>query len=128
MNGLSGMQKSFKILGDETMVTYVVMDSSSGLTDEDVAEFSARWGAEAAEQLIVRDFSTLKFESAVLEANYDAVVSALQTLPEEVLQNLFKPMLMKAKPGAVAVAKKYVKTAEDMKEIVKSLKMKNYIR
>src|SRR3954464_14041850 len=37
---IGGKNKSFKILGDETMVTYVIMDSSAGLTDEDVEEFS----------------------------------------------------------------------------------------
>src|SRR5262249_38710330 len=45
----NGMGKSFKILGEETMVTYVIMDSSAGLTDEDAEEFSRRWGKQAAE-------------------------------------------------------------------------------
>src|SRR5580765_3294218 len=57
---LSGKNKSFKVLGEETMVTYVVMDSSAGLTDEDVEEFSRNFGKEAAEDLIVRDYSSIK--------------------------------------------------------------------
>jgi hypothetical protein len=124
----NGMNQSFKILGEQTMVTYVIMDASAGLTDEDAADISQRWGQEAADELIVRDFSSIKFDAKVLEANYDAVVECLQSLPEEVLSNLFKPMLMKAKPGAVEAAKRYAKTPEDMQELVKQLKIKNYIR
>lgn len=125
---LGGKNKSFKVLGEETMVTYVVMDSSAGLTDEDVEEFARNFGKEAAEDLIVRDFSSIKFDAKVLEANYDAVVEALQTLPPEVLENLFKPMLMKASPGAAERAKAYGKKPDELLEILKSLRIKNYIR
>ena len=125
---LNGKNTSFKVLGDETMVTYVVMDSSAGLTDEDAEEFAKNHGKKAAEDLIVRDFSSIKFDAKVLEANYDAVVEALQTLPEEILDNLFKPMLMKASPGAAERAKQYAKKPEDLLEILKSLRIKNYIR
>ncbi len=125
---LGGKNTSFKVLGQETMVTYVVMDSSAGLTDEDVEEFAKNFGRGAAEDLIVRDYSSIKFDAKVLEANYDAVVEALQTLPEEVLENLFKPMLMKARPGAAEGAKQYAKKPDDLLEMLKALKIKNYIR
>lgn len=125
---LSGKNKSFKVLGEETMVTYVVMDSSAGLTEEDVEEFSKNFGKEAAEDLIVRDFASIKFDAKVLEANYDAVIEALQTLPADILENLFKPMLMKAAPGAAERSKKYAKKADELLEMLKSLKIKNYIR
>jgi hypothetical protein len=125
---LGGKKKSFKVLGAETMVTYVIMDSSAGLTDEDVEEFAKNYGSKAAEDLIVRDFSSIKFDAKVLEANYDAVVSALQTLPGEVLENLFKPMLMKASPGAAERAKQYAKKPDELLEMLKSLRIKNYIR
>ncbi len=125
---LNGKNVSFKVLGEETMVTYVVMDSSAGLTDEDVEEFSKNFGEEAAEELIVRDYNSIKFDAKVLEANYDAVVEALQVLPSDVLENLFKPMLMKAAPGAAESAKKYAKNSSELLEILKSLRIKNYIR
>lgn len=125
---LGGLNKSFKVLGAETMVTYVVMDSSAGLTEEDVAEFSERWGEKAADELIVRDYGSVKFDPKVLEANYDAVVEALQALPPDVLHNLFKPMLMKAASQAVERAKQFAKTPEDLRELVQQLKLKNYIR
>jgi hypothetical protein len=124
----AGKNKSFKVLGEETMVTYVVMDSSAGLTDEDAEEFAKNFGKDAAEELIVRDYGSLRFDPKVLAENYDAVVEALQTLPDEVLENLFKPMLMKAAPGAAEAAKHYAKTPEDLLEIIKALKIKNYIR
>jgi hypothetical protein len=110
------------------MVTYVVMDASAGLTEEDAEEFAKNYGKDAAEDLIVRDFASIKFDAKVLEANYDKVVEALQTLPPEVLENLFKPMLMKASPGAAERAKKYSKKPDELLEILKSLKIKNYIR
>lgn len=125
---MNGLNKSFKLLGDETMVTYVVMDASSGLTDDDVEEFARRWGRPAAEELIVRDFGSIRFDGAVLEANYEAVVKALQALPSDVVENLFKPMLMKARQGSVEAAKRYAKTPEELRELIKQLKIKNYIR
>ena len=124
-NGQSG---SFKILGDETMVTFVTMDSSAGLSDEDVEQIRERWGDDAAKDLVDRDFRSIRFDPKVLAANYDQVVDALQALPEDVLENLFKPMLMKAKPGASEGAKKYAKDQDDYKELIRMLKMKNYIR
>jgi hypothetical protein len=110
------------------MVTYVVMDASAGLTEEDAEEFAKTWGEAAAQDLIVRDYASIKFDAKVLEANYDAVVNALQALPSDVLENLFKPMLMKARPGAAEGAKKYAKKADDLLDILKTLKIKNYIR
>jgi hypothetical protein len=125
---LNGKDSSFKVLGEETMVTYVVVDGSAGLTEEDVEEFAKNWGKEAAEDLIVRDFGSIKFDAKVLEANYDAVVEALQTLPEDILENLFKPMLMKARPGAADSAMRYAKKPDDLLEMLKALRIKNYIR
>ena len=125
---MNGLPKSFKVLGDESMVTYVVMDSSAGLTEEDVDQFAERWGEKAADALITNDYASIRFNKDVLEANYDAVVKALEKLPEEVLENLFKPMLMRARPGASEVAKKFTKGPEELREMLKMLKMKNYIR
>lgn len=124
-NGIGG---SFKILGDETMVTYVITDSSAGLSEEDVQTFAEKWGEEAAEELITRDYQSIRFDPAVLEANYDEVVQALQALRPEVLGNLFKPMLMKAQSGAVQTAKRFAKSPEQLQEMIKDLKIKNYIK
>jgi len=125
---LNGMDESFKVMGHETMVTYIVQDSSAGLTEEEVTEFANRWGEEASEALITRDLRSIRFDPDVLEANYEQVVDALQVLPAEVLDNLFKPMLMKAVPGAVEKGKRFAKTAGDLQELMTQLKIKNYIR
>lgn len=126
---LNGVQKSFKIMGNETMVTFIVTDSSAGLTEEDVVEIQERWGEKAAEDLVVRDFASIRFDPEVLSANYDAVVHALQEgLDAEVLEKLFKPMLMKAKPGAAEAAKKFAKNASELKSLLKMLRIKNYIK
>jgi hypothetical protein len=124
----SGNNESFKILGEDSIVTYVIVDSGAGLTEEDADEFRSTFGADAADELIVRDLGSLRFNPRVLEENYEAVVAALQTLPADVLNNLFKPMLLKAKPGAAESARKFAKKPEDLVEIIKALKMKNHIR
>lgn len=123
-----GKGKSFKLKGNENLVTYIVMDASAGLSEDDVDAFREQWGDEAADDLITRDFASIRFDGEVLEANYDAVVEALKTLPRDVQENLFKTMLMKAKPGAVERAKKYAKTPEELRELIQQLKIRNYIR
>ena len=125
---LSGKNRSFKLVGDQSMVTYVVMDASAGITEEEAEAFKEQWGPKAAEDLIVRDFASIRFDGEVLAANYDAVVDALSVLPTEVLESLFKPMLLKAKPGAVERAKKYAKSSDKLLEIITQLKIRNYIR
>lgn len=124
----SGLEGSFKLLGESSVVMYVVMDSSAGLSEEDAEEFASKWGDDAAKELIVRDYGSVRFDPAVLEANYDSVVEALQTLPEHVLEKLFKPMLMKARPGALQVAKQFAKSPEKLSDILRDLRIKNYIR
>lgn len=125
---MQGKGKSFKLLGEQSMVTYVVMDASAGLTEEEVEAFQERWGEKATEDLITKDLASIRFDGEVLEANYDAVVEALSVLPAEVVESLFKPMLLKAKSGAIERAKKYAKTQEELLELVQQLKIRNYIR
>ncbi|MGE0173480.1 MAG: hypothetical protein AB7T49_11855 [Oligoflexales bacterium] len=125
---LTGKGKSFKVMGDEAMVTYIVMDSSAGLTEEDVAYIAEKWGQDAADRLITRDLRTIRFDDKVLEAHYDEIVSALQNLDPEILENLFKPMLMKAKPNVAEEIKKFAKNPEEIREILSDLKVKHYIK
>ena len=110
------------------MTTFVTMDSSAGLTDDDLEEIKGRWGEAAAEDLIEKDFRSIRFDAKVLAAHYDEVVAALSVLPGHILDHLFKPMLMKAKPGAAEIAQRHAQTPEDLAELLRSLKMKNYIR
>jgi hypothetical protein len=124
----SGDDSGFKVQGVETMAMYVVQDSSAGLSEEDADDFAKRWGQKAAEELITRDFGSIRFNETVLEANYDAVVKALEKLPAEVLENLFKPMALKARKHAAQNARKHVKNATELREILRHLKLKQYVR
>ncbi len=124
----TGDGSGFKIQGLETMAMYVVQDASAGISEEDLEEFAERWGEKAAEDLIVRDYASIRFNDAVLEANYDAVVKALQTLPADVLENLFKPMSMRARPGAADLARRHVKKPDELRDILRHLKLRHYIR
>ena len=123
-----GHASSFKLLGDETTVTYVVTEASAGLTEEDVEAFAARWSDAAAQELITRDLRSIRFDPDVLAANYEQVVKALQVLPPEVLDHLFKPMLMMARPGAIELGKRHAKSPDDLRELIRMLKIKNYVR
>jgi hypothetical protein len=125
---LSGKPKSFKVLGDESMVTYIVMDSSAGLTEEDAAYISEKWGEEAAEDLLTRDFRSIRFDEKVMEAHYDKIVEALQTLDDDILEHLFKPMLMKTKSDISHLVKKYAKSSDEIEELLNDLKVKHYIK
>lgn len=125
---LKSKAKTFKLLGHESIVNYIVQDSSAGLSEDDWEEFVDRWGKKAAEELICKDYSSLRFDAHVLESHYEQVVEALQVLPEDVIERLFKPMLMKAVPGAVEKSKKFVKSADELTEMMKQLKIKNYIK
>jgi hypothetical protein len=125
---MEGAGSSFKILGAESQVTYIATDASSGLSDEDVELIIQRWGKQAADELIMHDFRTIRFDEKVLEAHYDEVVEALQALPVPVLEKLFKPMLMKTKPGAVDTAKRYAKNRDDLKALLRYLKVKHYLK
>ena len=125
MNGQGG---SFKIIGEESQVTWVASTGSAALSAEDEAIIKDKWGKKAAKELLTPDFSSLKFDAKVLEANYDMVAQALKALPSEVLENLFKPMAMKASKDALDKAHEFVKTPEEMSEVCAILKLKNYIR
>lgn len=124
----SGLGSGFKVQGVETIAMYVVQDSSAGLSEEDVEQFTERWGKKAAEELITQDFASIRFNDKVLEAHYDQVVKALETLPPEILENLFKPMALKAKANAADNARRFTKSPAETKEILRHLKLKNYIR
>ena len=123
-----GNKSGFKLQGDDAMIMYIIQDSSAGFSDEDLADFVEKWGDKAADELIVRDFASIRFNDKTLEAHYDEVVNALQTLPPEILENLFKPMLMKARPNALDTARKYAKNTNEFTKLMSDLKIKNYIK
>lgn len=123
-----GDADSIKITCAENMVSYIVQDSSAGITEEEKEQFASEWGQQAADDLIGNDFSSIKFDAKVLANNYEEVVSALQALPNHILENLFKPMLLKAKPSALEKARKYAKDPEELKQLMIRLKLKNYVK
>ena len=125
---LGGQVGSFKVLGEQAMIHYVVQNSSAGMTEEEYEDFCHRWGEETAEDLITKDYASIRFDAKVLEQNYEKVVEALQSLPDEVLENLFKPLLLKAVPNALERCQKKVKDADEFKEMMRDLKIKNYIK
>jgi hypothetical protein len=125
---MAGSTEGFKLLGDQSMVTYVVADNASGLSQEEVDAIAAEFGGEAVDQLVGLDYASIRFEPEVLEQNYDAVISALQALPPEVLERLFKPALQKARKGAVESARRVAKDAGGLARLLGMLKVTNYIK
>lgn len=124
----SGESAGFKVQGIESIAMYVVQDASAGLSEEDVEAFEERWGSDAVRALITKDYSSIRFNEKVLEANYDAVVAALSRLPRDVVESLFRPMAMKAQRGAAEKARMFAKTPKDLADILRHLRLKNYIR
>ena len=125
---LDGDTANFKVSGKVAQAMYIVMDASSGLTEEDRDLVVGEFGEKAAEELIERDFRSLKFNAEVLEANYEAVVAALQKLPPEILETHFSPMMMKTSKEVISKAKKHAKDEAGLQRLIEILKVKNYIR
>jgi hypothetical protein len=123
-----GTTDSFKLLGEQAMVTYIVADNASGLTQDEVDAVAEEFGAEAVEQLVGVDYGSIRFDAQVLEENYDDVIQALQVLKPEVLERLFKPGLQKAKKGAVESARRIAKDAGALSRLLAMLKITNYIK
>lgn len=123
-----GDTQGFKIQGNEFLAMYVVQDAGAGLSEEDVDQFRERWGDEAAQDLIVRDFASIRFNESILETHYDEVVAALQTLPEEILDHLFRPMALKVRKGALERVRKFAKNKEELQEMMRDLKFRHYVR
>lgn len=126
---ISGLDGSFKILGASSAVTFVVTDDASGLAEDEVDVIAGRWGKKLVTELIMQDFGSLRFDKGVLEANYKTVVKALRAgIPEDILDKLFQPMLMKAVPGAAKIAALHAKNCEELTELLASLKVKAYLK
>lgn len=120
----NGNFSGFKLLGNDCHVSYVAQDRSKGMSDEQVETIAEVYGDDVAGNIIVEDLASLKFNTAVLEANYDAVVKALQTLPAAVMENLFKPMTQKAVPVRLL----YKETGEKFRDALDDLGMTHYVK
>ena len=125
---MNGQDKSFKLLGGDSMVTFVIQDSTAGISEDDLEDIASNWGESAGKELIQRDYASIRFDPKVLEAHYDEVVEALQVLPDHVIENLFKPMLLKGKTGALENIRRVVKDESEFVKLLLDLKLKHYIK
>jgi hypothetical protein len=122
---MTGMvESSVRLQGQSSYANFTVSDASNLLSEDDKANVAEKWGEEAAEALVLRSYS-IKFDESVLAANYDVVVKALMTLPENVLENLFKPEPLKAAP--LADIRKHAKDAADLESLMKVLRIKTSV-
>lgn len=128
---MHGKTASFKILGKEEVVMFISADKGSGLTEEDVATLAAELGPDGeakAASLVTKDYSSIRFNPDVLEKHYEAVVEALQTLPPEVLENLFLPGAMVAVKGAGEMLRAHAKDAAHYERLLDLAKITLYIK
>jgi hypothetical protein len=121
-------EKSFKLAGDIDQVTFIHEDRGSNLTDDDVADLIDEVGEEAAEKMLKIDIGSFRFNIAALEANFDAVVKALQVLPAEVLETLITPGSVTMRSGAYQDAKEIAETPVQLARIAEILKIRSYIK
>lgn len=124
----SGRPGNFRLLGNESAVLYMATHSGGQLDEQEYAQFVEQYSGEIADALIESDYGAIRFNADVLKANYEAVVKALQSLPEHIVDNLFLPMPMRAKPDALDKLKVYAKSPSEIVELMRALKLKNYIR
>lgn len=125
---LNDKYNNFKLQGTDQVVSFIAQDASAGLSEDDVDQIKEEFGSKAAKALVVDDLSSLRFNPETLNDNFDMILKALQTLPNEILDNLFKPMLKKASPEAVKKATSFAKDQDELKRLIQLLKIKNYIR
>lgn len=126
MNGVEG---NFKVEGVESTASYICQDRSSSLSGQDREAFAEEFGEKAAEDLLKVDFAGYRFNGEVLEQHFGAVIAALQKgLPEDVLAVLIQPTGYVAVPQAHTKIKEHAKTRKDFIEILKALKVVNFIQ
>lgn len=119
-------ETSFDLQGNEATVKFVTQFKSlGGITGEEKEAIAEKWGEAVANEVCLPDLGTVRFDAEVLAANYDAVVAALQTLPEEILSNLLKPMTMKT--ASLETIKKHARNADDLIDLLKAVKYANYV-
>lgn len=123
-----GKNKNFKLFGNESSVMYIVMDSGAHLNPYEIEQLRKDYGDDFINELTEQSFNTVKFNQETLEKHYEQIVEALQVLPEEILENLFMPVPIKAVKGALNRSLKYLNTENEFEQVINNLKIKNYIK
>lgn len=122
---------NIKLQGNQGVVTYIVQNSSSALTEEDVQKLVARFGDKVAEELVETDIASLKLNPAYIakEENQKKLFAALQkSFTAEELENIFTPVTSKVVDNVVEKAVDYAKSSEELADLYKFLKIKNYVK
>lgn len=103
--------ESFKIEGLNKALTFVITDGGAAIPEDSYLSLLTEFG-EVANDLLEVDIASVKFNPTVLMENLDEVIEALNTLPTEVISNLFLPPPRKIKKGATARVGQLIKEEE----------------
>lgn len=128
---MAGKAGSFKILGEEEAVLFVIADNAKGLTEDEVTELAGELGKDGlvkTETLLKKNYTEIRFDPEVLETNYEAVIAALQALPPNVLGTLFKPTTMVAVKGAGEMLRAHAKDPAHYARLIELTKIVSYIK
>ena len=121
---------NFYIDGNEDTVSFQYQNASSALAGDDYQAFVSRRGEEAANALLEINVASVKFDPKTLEEPgvMDQVVTALQALPEELLERLFTPATYGVVDEVFVRARPFAKTPEEYAALMHDLKVRNYVK
>jgi len=130
MNGQASGTGNFIIDGHTDTVSFQYQNAGSGLADEDFQAFATAHGEKAAQELLRLDLGSIKLNSDTISKPgvMDMVVNALQSLPPEILENLFTAASYVVTDDVFVKARGHAKSAEDYAAIMADLKVKNFLK
>lgn len=122
--------ENFSITGDKDSVSMITANASKGIAADDYARFVEEWGQDVAEDLLHIDTKTVKFDSKVLAEPgvMDQVVSALQTLPADLLDRLFTKALYTVTPAVAEKARSHADSVEKYENLLAAIKITQYVK
>lgn len=124
---LAGETGGFRILGTTGRATFVVRGPGATLSQSERTALESRFGANIGTALLRRDLSSFRFNAAVLEANYDAVVAALNTLPREIVSSLVVPGGYRAVDDAASRVREHVQDSTAALELLTGLRLTTFV-
>lgn len=121
---------NFYVDGNADVVMYQAQNANAGIAADGYATIVEEHGEEAAEELLMLDTASVKFNADKLKEPgvMEKFVAALQVLPPEILNDLFTAATYKVTEDVFVKMRSHAETAEEFQALMASLKIKNFIK
>ncbi len=113
--------RSFRIEGGKDTVTFVVTDSGAGIEPQDLLVIESEFGS-GVRQLLELDLNSLRFNTEVLRPNFQQVARAFETLPQQILGDLFRQVSFTVAKGATSKIPKLTNDVQQVKAILERIR------